>query len=60
MDWTGVVPMRNFGCAMQDIQAMVDMELGLKELEFLRSVRNHSLSSHGLEWKMVIHTVQSF
>lgn len=43
MDWTGVAHMRSFGFALLDIPVTVDMEIGLEDLESLKSTRDPSL-----------------
>lgn len=58
MGWIGAARTKSFGYALLGIRVMVDMEIGLEELEFWKSLKNLSLSSHGLEWKMVIDTVK--
>lgn len=58
MGWTGVVRTKRFGYVMLGTLVMVDMEIGREAHEYLKSLRNLSPLSHGLEWKMAKNIVK--
>lgn len=65
MDWIGAALtvlttlQISFGCALQDIVAMVAMETGQEELGSSKSPINPSPSNLGLGWRMLNYIVQS-